>query len=248
MQYFGTFETKYEEVFLTSSYLYFNNDEDDILTPKEFKEKIKNKKIKKKNVIGTIYLYNPVVTPLGYDSNTFLLDQEFDKFEELVEIKVENYLTTFKQAMRDNCKGKIVEIKNLFNLVEKNIDASSLLIKFNEDLEKYYSLQNTEFDRDIMYLDAQEFIPSGKFVFFCWGDKIREKEFPYINDYARALYENVLKLGKKEVFVYKEEKTKEESIKYLQFSNPEQNPKTKARIVEAIKKAFKTFPPQITSY
>ena len=248
MQYFGTFETKYEEVFLTSSYLYFNNDEDDILTPEGLKEKIKNKKLKKKNIIGTIYLYNPVVTPLGYDSNKFLLDQEFDSFEQLVEIKAENYITIFKQAMRENCKGKIVEIKNLFNLVEKNIDASSLLIKFNEDLEKYYSTQNTQFDRDIMYLDAQESIPNGKFVFFCWGDKIREKEFPYINDYARALYENVIKLGKNEVFVYKEEKTEEQSIKFLQFSNPEQNPKQKAKIATAIKKAFETFPPQITAY
>ena len=81
MQYFGTFETKYEEVFLTSSYLYFNNDEDDILKSKKEKKKKKKKKVKKKNIIGTIYLYNPVVTPLGYDSNTFLLDQEFDKFE-----------------------------------------------------------------------------------------------------------------------------------------------------------------------
>ncbi|MGM0520173.1 MAG: hypothetical protein ACQERD_11080 [Campylobacterota bacterium] len=248
MQYFGTFETKYEEVFLTSSYLYFNNDEDDILTPKGLEEKIKNKKLKKKNIIGTIYLYNPIVTPIGYDSNKFLLDQDFEDFEQTVEIKVENYLTTFKQAMRENCKGKIVEIKNLFNLVEKNIDASSLLIKFNGDLEKYYSTQNTEFQRDIMYLDAQETIPNGKFVFFCWGDKIRDKEFPYINDYAKTLYENVLKLGKNEVFVYKEEKTKQESINSLQFSNPEQNPKNKAKIVAAIKKAFKTFPPTSTSY
>ncbi len=28
MQYFGILETKYEEVFLTSSYLYFNDDEE----------------------------------------------------------------------------------------------------------------------------------------------------------------------------------------------------------------------------
>ena len=36
-----------------------------------------------------------------------------------------------------------------------------------------------------MYLDAANLIPSGKFVFFAWGDKISSKEFPYINDYAR---------------------------------------------------------------
>ena len=27
-----------------------------------------------------------------------------------------------------------------------------------------------------MYLDAANIIPNGKFVFFCWGDKIKEKE------------------------------------------------------------------------
>lgn len=47
MQYFGTIETKYEEIFLTQSYMYFNNDEDDIITVKELKEKINNTKLKK---------------------------------------------------------------------------------------------------------------------------------------------------------------------------------------------------------
>ena len=68
--------------------------------------------------------------------------------------------------MRDSCEGKIVEIKKSFNLIEQNIDASNLLSKFNEDIEKYNSSQNTEFERDLMYLDAQNLIPSGKFVYF----------------------------------------------------------------------------------
>ncbi len=248
MQYFGTFETKYEEVFLTSSYMYFNYNEEDIITAKDLKTKIKTNKDRKKNIIGTIYLYSPLVTPLNYDSNTFLLEQDFDKYGDLVELKMENYITIFKQAMSETCKGKIVEIKNLFNLVEKNIDSSKLLIKFNEDLEKYNSFQNTEFDRDIMYIDAQNFIPNGKFVFFCWGDKIQAKEFPYINDYARMLYDNVIKLGKKPVYVYKKERSEEGCIKTLQFSHPEQNPKYKNAIISAIKEAFKTFPPTPKAY
>lgn len=248
MQYFGTIETKYEEVFLTESYMYFNYDEEDIITAKELKEKIKTGKLRKKNIIGTVYLYNPIAAPIGFDSKKFLLDQEFEDFDKLVELKVENYLTIFKQAMRDTCKGKIVEIKSLFNLVEKNIDSSKLLIKFNEDLEKYNSNQNTEFDRDIMYIDAQTFIPNGKFVFFCWGDKISDKEFPYINEYAKMLYENVLQLGKKPVYVYKYEKTEQGAIEYLQFSNPDQNHKYKNSITNAIKEAFKEFPPSIQPY
>lgn len=248
MQYFGTFETKYEEVFLTSSYMYFNWDEEDIITVKDLKAKLKTGKDRKKNIIGTVYLYNPVVTPAGYDSNKFLLEQDFEAWGDMVEIKTEDYITVFKQAMKDSCKGKIVEIRNMFNLVEKNIDASSLLMKFNDDLEKYNSAQNTEFEREIMYLDAANLIPSGKFVFFAWGDKINEKEFPYISEYANALYDNVLKLGKKAAFVYKREKTMEGSINYLQFSHPTQNIKTKNSISNAVKKAFEEFPPKPTPY
>ena len=247
MQYFGTIETKYEEVFLTESYMYFNA-EDEELTVKEFKEKIKTTKDRKKNIVGTVFLYNPVVTPMGFDSNKYLLDQNFENFGKMVELKAETYITVFKHAMRKNCAGKVVEIKNLFNLIEENIDASTLLMKFNDDLEKYNSFQTTEFERDIMYLDAANYIPNGKFVFFCWGDKIKEKEFPYINDYAKTIYENNVRLGKKLVYVYKKEKTELGAIEYLQFSNPMQNHKYKNSITSAIKKAFEEFPPTPTPY
>ena len=242
MQYFGTIETKYEEVFLTESYMYFNAEGEEI-TAKELKEKIKTGKDRKKNIVGTVFLYNPVVTPMGFDSNKYLLAQEFDDFGKLIELKAESYIIVFKQAMRETCAGKIVEIKNLFNLIEGHIDASSLLVKFNEDLEKYNSAQNTEFDRDIMYIDAQNFIPNGKFVYFCWGEKLNEKEFPQIFNYAKTLYENSVKSGKKVAFVYKKEKTADESIKYPQFSNPMQNLKNKNSISFAIKRSFDTFPP-----
>ena len=131
MQYFGMIETKYEEVFLTESYMYFNA-EDEEITVKELKEKIKTAKDRKKNIIGTVFLYNPVVTPLGFDSNKSLLKQEFEDFDKLIELKAETYITVFKQAMRKSCEGKIVEIKNLFNLIEEHIDVPTLLTKFND--------------------------------------------------------------------------------------------------------------------
>ena len=242
MQYFGILETKYEEVFLTSSFMYFNKD-DETITAKELKQLIKTNKDRKKNIIGTIFLYNPLVTPIGFDSNKFLLDQDFDKFDEYVELKCENHITTFKQAMAEQCKGKLVEIKNLFNLVEENIDASQLLMKFNDDLETYNSAQNTEFDRDIMYLDAQNIIPAGKFVFFAWGEKINPKEFTYINDYAKLIFERTVQMGKKVAFVYKKEKTLEGSIELLQFASPLQYSKYKHAINHSIKKSFESNPP-----
>lgn len=246
MQYFGTFETKYEEVFLTSSYLYFPK-EDEIITADDIKAMTQTHKTRKKFIGGTVFFYNPHVTPMGYDSNKFLLEQDFDEFGKIVEIKMENTLTVFKNAIQD-CQGKLVEFKNLFNLNEKNIDASTLLMKFNADLEKYNSGLNTEFEREIMYQDAQNLIPNGKFVFFAWGDKLNAKEFPYIVEYAKCLYDNSVKLGKKVAFVYKKERSIEFSINQLQFSNPSENPKYKNAISNAIKEAFKHSPVQPTPY
>ena len=60
--------------------MYFNAEGEEITT-KELKEKIKTGKDRKKNIVGTVFLYNPVVTPMGFDSNKYLLDQEFDDFE-----------------------------------------------------------------------------------------------------------------------------------------------------------------------
>ena len=97
--------------------------------------------------------------------------------------------------------GKIVEIKNLFNLNEKHIDTPSLLDKFNSDLEKYMSAQNTEFDRDLMYLDAANFIPSGKFVLFSCGEKLNKTEFPSI--FEKSLGCNGLMSNPKSTFFRK---------------------------------------------
>lgn len=246
MQYFGTFETMYEELFLVNSYVYFNKD-DETITVKDLKDKIKTNKDRKKNIAGTIFLYNPVVTPIGFDSNKPLLKQEFEQFGEMIELKVETYMTSFKNAMNDY-EGKVIEVRNLFNLNEENIDASNLLIKFNDDLEKYNSAQNTEFDRDIMYQDVLNLIPAGKFVFFAWGEKISPKEFPYIREYAKTIFEKTLTLGKKVAFVYKKEKTEDGAISYLQFANPMGNLKFKSSISNAIKESFKSNPPKPEPY
>lgn len=47
MQYFGVIETKYEEIFLTQSYMYFNEEGEEI-TPKDLRDKIKTAKDRKK--------------------------------------------------------------------------------------------------------------------------------------------------------------------------------------------------------
>lgn len=247
MQYFGKIETKYEEVFLTSSYMYFNYD-DEVITAKDLKEMIKTTKDRKKNIEGTIFIYNPVVTPIGYDSEKFLLDQDFKDFGDFVELKCETYITVFKHAIGTRLKGKLVEIKNLFNLIEKNINSTTLLTKFDQDLEKYYSRQNTEFDRDIMYQDANNVVPSGKFVFFCWGEKISQKEFNFIRTYSNTIFNRCEDMGKKVAFVYKKERTMPNAKELLQFGNPLDNYKYKNSISNAIKESFKEFPPTPKPY
>jgi len=247
MQYFGEIETKYEEVFLTSSYLYFNYD-DEVVTAKDIKNMIKTTKDRKKNIQGTIFIYNPVVTPIDYDSEKFLLDQDFDNFDELVELKCETYITVFKHAIGPRLKGKLVEMKSLFNLIEKNINSTNLLTKFDQDLEKYYTGQNTEFERDIMYQDANNFVPSGKFVFFCWGDKISQKEFTFIRTYSNTLFNRIEDMGKKVAFVYKKERGLENAKELLQFSNPVENYKYRSSITSAIKESFRELPPTPKPY
>lgn len=242
MQYFGKIETKYEEVFLTSSYLYFNHD-DEVATAKDIQNMIKTTKDRKNNIQGTIFIYNPVVTPIGYDSEKFLLDQDFDNFGEFVELKCETYITIFKHAFGPRLKGKLVEMKSLFNLIEKNINSTTLLTKFDQDLEKYYTGQNTEFDRDIMYLDANNLVPSGKFIFFCWGDKISQKEFTFIRTYSNTLFNRIEDMGKKVAFVYKKERGLENAKELLQFSNPVENYKYRSSITNAIKESFRELPP-----
>ncbi|MFY4819080.1 hypothetical protein ACOTVR_02190, partial [Aliarcobacter butzleri] len=85
MQYFGEIQTKYEEIFLTQSYMYFNEEGEEI-SVKEFKNLIKTTKDRKQNIIGTVFLYNPVVTPMGFDSNKYLLEQDFEDFDKLIEL------------------------------------------------------------------------------------------------------------------------------------------------------------------
>ena len=74
MQYFGNYELGFDKEFLTQSYLYVPY-EDEVLSVKEFKSKIKTQKDKKKNIMGTIVMYNPFIYPIGYDENKFLSQQ-----------------------------------------------------------------------------------------------------------------------------------------------------------------------------
>ena len=55
MQFFGKYDTRFDREFLTQSYLYFNEDENE-LTPSEFEKLIKSQKIYLKSIDIFIFL------------------------------------------------------------------------------------------------------------------------------------------------------------------------------------------------
>jgi hypothetical protein len=244
MQYFGSYELKFEKEFLTQSYFYVPY-EDEILDIKEFKSKIKTQKYKKKNIAGTIIMYNPFIYPIGYDENKYLEEQNFDFDQGFVELKIEREMTLLKQSLvqTDAYKGKIIEIKFLFNLNTYNIDRSELLMSFNADCELLNTNQLTIYDKKCNYTDVANITYNGKFVFFAWGHKINSKEFLYVNNYAKSFYDKAIKMQKKISFVFRKSTRDNYAIEHIQFLHPIQTGRFSSNINSAVKRCFKTVPP-----
>lgn len=236
MQYFGEYGTKFDEDFLTSSYLYipYNGETIDV---SEFKELIKNKKLIKKNIAGTIFFYNPFVYPLEYDYKKRLAQQEFDFNQGFVELKVENEFTTLKPSLKQY-KGKLIEVKYLFNLITNNIDTSKKLMCLDEDCEVLNTQQLTFYDKAFNFQDVPNMNIHGKFVFFAWGNKISAKEFSYIHKYAKNIYDKCVQMKKNVVFIYRKTSSKEVAIKNLQFIHPNVTGRFKSNIKRAIEDVF----------
>lgn len=245
MQYFGEYKLGFDKEFLTQSYLYIPQD-GEILDIKGFNSLIKTKKDKKQNIIGTIIMYNPYIYPIGYDENKFLIEQDFDFDIGFVELKIEREMTLLKQALNqlDNYKGKLVEIRFLFNLNTRNIDRSEILMSLNKDCELLNTNQLTIFEKSSNYIDISTLSFNGKFVFFAWGHKINKKEFLYINDYAQAIYDKSMLEQKKISFVYRKSTRQEYAIKNLQFLHPIQTGRFSTNIDKSVKKVFNQYPPQ----
>ena len=241
MQFFGKHETRFDREFLVESYLYFN-EENEELTPKEFEQKIKNRKLKKKNIAGTIFMYNPFYYPVGFDEKKKLSDQGFEFDGEFQNLKMEREITVFKQNIK-GYEGKIIQIKYLFNLNIKNIDTDEILMTTNDDVEMLATEQLTRFDRDLNYLDINNLELNGKFVLFAWGSKINPKEFVYIHDYAKSVYEKCIQMQKNVIFVYKRSTQKNYAIDNLQFLHPIGSGRFKDRLPDAFAEAFGPTPP-----
>lgn len=240
MQAFGKYSTTYENEYLTQQYMYINSD-DEKITIEELENLLKKKR---KTVAGTIIHYHPSIAPIGYNMDSTLAEQEFefdDEFHELNPIDIHHLLY---QSMKKEYKGMLVEIKYLFNLNIPNIKDTTIIDKFEIDLDRYTSEQLTIFDKELNYQDYLNIRLTGKFVYFGSGHKY-DKEYTNTFTYTKNLALQAQKLGKNVLFLHDRNYSEDECIEKAYFLNPIATGKARTMRSDALKKMFSTIPPKI---
>lgn len=240
MQTFGKFSTSFDVEYITEQYIYIPEDSEIIDTAQL--EELLNKR--RKTVAGTIFLYNPTIAPVGYNTNTKLASQGYVFENKFNELNFDNNCNLFASAIKEGYKGKLIEIKYLFNINKPNIEPTPILEEFDADLDKYTSNQLTRYDRELNYHDYLNIRLSGKFVFFGSGNKF-DKHHKNIIAYARNLAAQAKKLGKEIAFMYDNNHDAQESQEGAYFLPPVATGKFKDVRANAFKKAFSKYPPQI---
>ena len=242
MQTFGKFALEHDLEYLVEHYLYFNAPEEKI-SADDLEQLLKKKN---KNVAGTIFLYNPVMAPQGYHTDTQLEKQGYGFDGRYTELQFNQLMDIFQSRIK-GYEGKLIEVKYLFNYNRPDIEPTAVLEAFNEDIEKLSSFQLTRFSRELNYHDAKNIRLSGKFVFFAWGARL-DRHHPNILAYAKAIFEQSRKIGKESAYVYDPALRRQNSEETLKFMPPVAGGKLKTKVTEAIAKAFSTNPPQPTAY
>jgi hypothetical protein len=245
MQTFGIFSTNFDHEYLTKHYIYINekdeNKEDIKISIQDIKKLLKKRN---KNVAGTIFLYNPTITPIGYNENSTLIEQDFNFNNEMCELKFNDMMNLFSKSIRDGYRGKLIEIKYLFNLNKANIEPTPILEEFDSDLDRYSSNQLTRYDKSLNYQDYLNMSLNGKFVYFASGHKY-DRHHKEIITYARNISTQALKLGKEVYFTHDNNYDADECIDLAYFLSPLAVGKIKEKRINAFKNAFRTNPPTI---
>ncbi|EDZ62578.1 hypothetical protein SMGD1_2857 [Sulfurimonas gotlandica GD1] len=245
MQTFGKFSTNFDQEYLTKHYIYINekdeNREDILIDINDLEEMLKKKR---KTVAGTIFLYNPTISPVGFNTNSLLAKQGFvfdDKFHEL---NFNDMMNLFSKSIRDGYRGKLLEIKYLFGLNRGNIEPTPILEELDADLDKYNSNQLTRFDKQLNYQDYLNLSLNGKFVYFGSGHK-HDRHHKEIIAYARNIAAQAVKLGKEIYFTHDNNYAASECVDVAYFLAPLAVGKIKEKRINAFKNAFRTNPPTI---
>jgi len=240
MQVFGKFSTNFDMDFLVEQYMYINENEEEKISVDDLENMLKKKR---KSVVGTVFLYNPTKTPIGYKMSLFLKEDGFDKYDEFVPLTETPQDYILNAGFKEHYKGKLVEIRYLFNYNRENIEPTPIIEEFDADLDKITSTQFTRYDRNLNYIDIPNIRLSGKFVFLGMGNKY-DRHHKAIITYARALSAHVNKLDKNVVFMYDNNYDQDECIERAYYLSPFAGGKAREIRANAVKAIFKTMPPQ----
>ncbi|WP_151900448.1 hypothetical protein [Sulfurimonas hydrogeniphila] len=240
MQVFGKFSTNFDMDYLVEQYMYINENEEEKITVDDLENMLKKKR---KTVAGTVFLYNPEVSPVGYKMSRFLQEEGFDKYDEFVPLNESPKDYVLNAGFKEHYKGKLVQIRYLFNYNRENIEPTPILEEFDADLDKITSSQLTRYDKQLNYIDIPNIRLSGKFVFFGIGNKY-DRHHKSIIAYARALSLHVNKLDKNVVFMYDNNYDLDECIERAYYLSPFAGGKAREVRANAVKAIFKTLPPQ----
>ncbi len=245
MQTFGKFSTNFDHDYITKHYVYINekdeNREDIKISLSDFEAMLKKKR---KTVIGTIFLYNPTIAPIGYNTDSLLSEQGFEMDDKFHELEFNNMMNLFSKSIRDGYRGKLLEIKYYFNLNKANIEPTPILEEFDSDLDKYRSGQFTRYDKELNYHDYLNLSFNGKFVFFASGHKF-DRHHKEMITYAENIAKQTKKLGKDIYFMHDNNYDAEECVEKAYFLAPLASGKMRDVRANSFQNAFRTYPPTI---
>jgi len=237
MQVFGKFKEVHDLEYVVKSYLYIplkdEENEDIEIDTEQLKLLLKKKN---KNVAGTVFLYNPSTAPLNLKVGEKLLNQNFRFDDNFHELHVENEVRILGRCFK-RYRGKLIEIKYLFNYNKENIEPTSVLEVFNMDLEKLQTNQLTVFAKNDNFHDVRNISYNGKFIFFAWGHKI-DRHHNEIALYASNIAQWAKKSGKEIGFIYDKVKDEQDSFEYTRFFKPTSFGRLKTIIPPAIEAVF----------
>lgn len=245
MQTFGKFSTNFDTEYITQHYIYINEKDEEREDIKISIDDLENMlKKKRKTVAGTIFLYNPTLSPIGYNNESRLEEQGFEFDNSFHELNFNDYMNLFSKSIRDGYRGKLIEIKYLFNLNRANIQPTPILEEFDADLDRYSSNQLTRYDKNMNYQDYLNIRLNGKFVYFGCGSKY-DRHHKEIIKYVRNIAAQVVKLGKDVVFTHDNNYYEDECVDVAYFLEPIVAGKMRDIRSNAFKNAFRTNPPTI---
>jgi len=240
MQVFGKYKTNFDMDYLVEHYIYINENEDEKISVDDVNTMLKKKR---KTVAGTLFLFNPETSPIGYKMSRFLQEDGFEKYDEIVALNEDPKAYILNAGLKQHYKGKLIEIKYLFTYNRENIEPTPIMEEFDADLDKYNSEQLTRYDKKLNYIDMTDIRLSGKFVFFGMGHKY-DRHHKAIIEYARALSTQVHKLDKKIVFMYDNNYNIDEAIERAYYLSPYATGKARELRANGFKEVFKTNPPE----